>query len=228
MLPANHDLWREYIKLELGWVEALRRRWKVLGISNTAQPSAVAWEESTGGEGSFGPEGEDARKAILGGQLVLQAIRSALAATPVTFGSSSSNSNGGLDFREGLLATLRTYPSPLRPTCLEVVYGDLEKVAEWGGRAGAQARMLLLTKGLYDRPYEARRKDDGRVVLEGVELVEAIGTIGKEIRKAVKSAGAVFGEVAGLWLDQRIQENKENPELVSCPNCAGLHQQNSS
>jgi U3 small nucleolar RNA-associated protein 6 len=215
MLPANHDLWREYIKLELGWVEALRRRWKVLGIANTAQPTAKSVEERIGGEGSFGPEGEDARKAILGGQLVLQAIRSALAATPVTSGSSTTTLNGGLDFREGLLATLRAYPSPLRLTCLEVVYADLEKAAEGGGRAGAQARMLLLTRGLYDRPYEAGRKDDGRVVLEGVELVEAVGTIGKEIRKAVKIAGPEFGEVAGVWLDQRIQENRENPELVS-------------
>jgi len=28
------DLWKEYVKMEMGWVESLRRRWGVLGIDN--------------------------------------------------------------------------------------------------------------------------------------------------------------------------------------------------
>lgn len=203
MLPTNPDLWREYIKLELGWVEALRRRWKVLGINNTSAGEV--------GEGSFGPDGEDARKAILGGQLVLQAIKSALAAMPI----SSTSTTANMEFRDSILYTLRTYPSPLRSTCLEVVYDDLGRIAEVGGRAGAQARLQLLTKGLYDQPYEAGRKDTGGVTLSGVELVEELGKIGKEIRKGAKIGGAEFGEVAGLWLDQQIRENQSNSDLVS-------------
>lgn len=209
MLPTNPDLWREYIKLELGWVEALRRRWKVLGISNNAQSS------NEGGEGSFGPDGEDARKAILGGQLVLQAIKSALAAIPIPTGSASAIVDTGIQFREIILYTLRTYPSPLRLTCLELVYADLEIIAGRGGMAGARARLLLLTKGLYDRPYEAGRRDTGGVVLSGVELVEELGKIGKEIRKGAKVGGTEFGEAAGLWLSERIAENRDNTDLVS-------------
>lgn len=209
MLPSNPELWREYIKLELAWVEALRRRWKVLGITNTSRPAITSGEDA--GEGSFGPDGEDARKAILAGQLVLQAIKSALSAIPVLTGKTPE----GLDFRSDLLNTLRTYPSPLRSTCLDVVYADLDRIAAAAGQAGAQAKMVLMTRKLYDRPYEAGLKEDGGVVLTGVELVEALGEIGKEVRKAAKKAGKEFGEVAGEWLDERMKENEANSDLVS-------------
>jgi U3 small nucleolar RNA-associated protein 6 len=35
MNPENIDMWREYVRMELGFIESLRRRWEVLGISLT-------------------------------------------------------------------------------------------------------------------------------------------------------------------------------------------------
>lgn len=206
MLPKSHDLWREYIKLELQWVEVLRRRWKVLGIEGAAG-------EIVGGEGAFGQDGEEARKAILGGQLVLQAVKSALEGVPPDEPEALSGEGSGMAFRQGLLDMLRAYPSPLRMKCLEVVYADLQGVT---GAQEGQARLLLLTKGLYDRPYDPAVKDKapGEVVIEGVELVEELGKIGKAIKSATKSAGAEFGELAGKWLDGRIRES-DNDDLVS-------------
>lgn len=33
MNPESIDMWREYVRMELGFIESLRRRWEVLGIS---------------------------------------------------------------------------------------------------------------------------------------------------------------------------------------------------
>jgi U3 small nucleolar RNA-associated protein 6 len=213
MIPKSHDLWREYIKLELGWVEGLRRRWKVLGVNIESKPapgSEVDPNALTGGEGSFGPDGEDARKSILSGQLIIHAINSALAAIP-------SSEAEGMEFRESLVRLLRIYPSALRTKCLEVVYSDLEGIAESAGDEATRARFMVLTKELYDRPYSPGTKDEGGVVLEGAELVDAIGRIGKEIRAVAKSGkgGSAWLDMAGQWLVQQMALCGGNTDLVS-------------
>ncbi len=210
LLPRSEDLWREYIKLELGWVEALRRRWEVLGIHRGVPAGNEAFQENDqellGGEGSFGRDGEEARKAILSGQLVIRAISSALEAIPA---------EKGKDFREGLLRLLLTYPSPLRSKALDVVYHDLERVALTTGNSGPQALLLVLTKRLYDRPYDSARRDSGGVVLYGAELVEEVGRIGKGIRRIAKrSKGTQWSDVAGNWLATQIDVLAENAHLV--------------
>ena len=208
MLPKSQDLWREYIKLELQWVEVLRRRWKVLGIGSDAGPEGIV-----GGEGAFGEGGEEARKAILAGQLVLQAIRSALDGVPADEAEQLSGEKSGMAFRQSLLDLFRTYPSPLRTNCLGVVYADLDKVS---GAQQGHARLIGLTKGLYDRAYDPAedKLPAGAVVLKGVALVEELGKVGKGIKAATKSAGSEFGLLAGRWLDERIRES-ENDDLVS-------------
>lgn len=217
VLPASHTLWREYVKLELGWVEALRRRWHVLGINMENKSTDKEFDGDAaalaGGDGAFGEEGEEARRAILSGQLVIHAIQEALGKVSPT-GREIENGEvlDGMDFRTGLIAMLRSYPSPLRTKALGVVYEDLEKVAAAGGMAGAQARLSLVTRPLYDREYEAGEKPTAGVVLNGVALVEALGGIGKEIRSTAKKAGPEFVEVAGIWLADQTRA-AENPDL---------------
>lgn len=212
MIPKSHDLWREYIKLELGWVEGLRRRWQVLGVN--IEPKAgvdVDPEALRGGEGSFGPEGEDARKSILSGQLALHAINSALTGIPPSDAM-------GMDFRQSLLDTLRVYPSALRTKCLEAVYDDLRRINGDAGKAVlANAKFGVMTKDLYDRPYDPERKDEGGVILAGEQLVDALGRIGKEIRSVAKrgEAGKEWLELSGSWLEQQIAACVENVDLVS-------------
>lgn len=214
LVPKSPDLWREYIKLELGWVEGLRRRWKVLGIN--VEPQSRSPDESgavdpdvlTGGEGSFGPEGEDARKSILAGELVVHAIKQALETI-------MADGVGGMEFRDGLLAMLRIYPSALRGKALEAVYEDLDTIARSGGEIGAKARLTKLTRGLYDRPYDPAVRDEGGVVLSGVDLVEEIGRIGKGIKKAANEGGQEWSTLAGDWLFSQLDQCEQNPELVS-------------
>lgn len=210
MIPKSEDLWREYVKLELGWVEGLRRRWKVLGVNiSSANNEGMDPDTLTGGEGSFGPDGEDARKSILSGQLIIHALNSALAAIAPT-------DSNGMEFRKSLVDMLRTYPSALRSKCLEVVYADLERISSEGSDISSEARFMVLTKELYDRPYDPEKKDEGGVVLEGGELVDAIGRIGKEIRTVAKAGkgGARWLDMAGDWLVSQMQLCGDNADLV--------------
>ena len=205
LLPRSTELWTEYIKLELGWVEALRRRWNVLGIADTIDApanDAVNPEGMTGGEGSFGPEGEDARKSILSGQLVIHALESALEAV---------KGDEGLQFRLALLTMFRRYPSALRVKCLEAVYADLEAISKGEGVSAAKAKLAVMTRRIYDMPYIPGQTD---APLEGVELVEEVGKVGKEIRNKAKD-GKEFLQVAGRWLGDQVEEQKENNDLVS-------------
>lgn len=225
VLPKSHTLWREYVKLELGWVEGLRRRWRVLGLTQEEKKGSGDFDGDVdalvGGDGAFGPEGEDARRAILAGQLVVHALQSALAKVQVgdagrDQGVDPTKAGDGMAFREEMLTMLRAYPSPLRAKALNVVYDDLEKVSAKGGKDGARARLALLTRPLYDKAYEPGvTETSGAVVLSGVEFVEALGAIGKEMRSVAKKAGPAWSDVAGAWLADRIEETKDNAELVS-------------
>jgi U3 small nucleolar RNA-associated protein 6 len=212
MIPKSEDLWREYVKLELGWVEGLRRRWKVLGVNIGSEPTnggEVDPDALTGGEGSFGPDGEDARKSILSGQLIVLALNSALVAITPT-------ETNGMEFRKSLVDMLRTYPSALRSKCLQVLYTDLASIASEESDISSEARFKVLTKELYDRPYDPEKKDEGGVVLEGGELVDAIGRIGKEIRSIAKSGkgGVKWLDMAGDWLVSQMELCGDNADLV--------------
>lgn len=213
MIPESPDLWREYIKLELGWVEGLRRRWQVLGVNIEPRPGVeVDPDALTGGEGSFGPEGEDARKSILSGQLALHAINNALREILAV-------DSRGIEFRQSLLDMLRVYPSALRMKCLDAVYDDLRTIAEGVGTESVPARFMVTTKNLYDRPYDPECKDEGGIVLEGPEFVDAVGDVANEIVTVAKSGegGGPWLELGGKWLVERIQACHDNEDLVSNP-----------
>ena len=173
-----------------------------MGIEDAAESSGNRAfpgddQELLGGEG---------RKAILAGNLVVHAISSALEAIPDT------------GFREELLGLLRVYPSPQRCKALALVYDNLMQTAKGGDPSGAQARLLILTKRLYDRPYNPSIKDEGGVVLSRIELVEEFGRIGKEIRRIAREAtGSGWSDVAGAFLASQMDQCNSNANLVRIP-----------
>lgn len=59
------DMWIEYLKMELGFVETLRRRWETLGIKE----GAGLLDEEYGGA--------EARRAVMEGGIVESVITSA-------------------------------------------------------------------------------------------------------------------------------------------------------
>lgn len=71
------DMWREYVRLELGFVESLRRRWDVLGISLGDADNSTPDRETQGERIDKAEEegmGDAARRAIMDGAIVRQAI----------------------------------------------------------------------------------------------------------------------------------------------------------
>jgi U3 small nucleolar RNA-associated protein 6 len=70
MNPESIEMWIEYLKMELGFIETLRRRWDALGIK-------VGEEEE--GAGTLGEEygGTEARRAVMEGGIVESVISNA-------------------------------------------------------------------------------------------------------------------------------------------------------
>ena len=70
------ELWREYVRLEMGFVESMRRRWDVLGIS-LDDDDAENDGDGQGGRIDRAEEeamGDAARREIMGGAIVRQAV----------------------------------------------------------------------------------------------------------------------------------------------------------
>ncbi|EPQ57473.1 hypothetical protein GLOTRDRAFT_38919 [Gloeophyllum trabeum ATCC 11539] len=136
--PESVDMWREYVKMEMGWLESVRRRWSVLGLTDDKgkgketgkkgisrvlggegeEPEAdgegmdVDGDAQVRVEGERGDESEAARKEILEGAIVKAVISSAVKAIPT------------LPLFTSLHTALTTYPSPpsLRASLLEHLY----------------------------------------------------------------------------------------------------------
>ncbi|KAH8993471.1 U3 small nucleolar RNA-associated protein 6-domain-containing protein [Lactarius akahatsu] len=80
-LNANStEMWREYVRLELGFVEAVRRRWDVLDITlDSAEGEGEGERVDRAEEQAMG---DAARRAIMDGAIVRQAIDSGAKALP--------------------------------------------------------------------------------------------------------------------------------------------------
>lgn len=267
-LPNNIDLWIEYVKLELGWVEALRRRWNVLGIldqvmSQDHSDKTIDAAQVEGGQdftldptdnsqrngdedemetvdegaGAFGSTGEDARKQLINGDLVLTILQS-------SFKRDGLQNN--LDYYLRLLDLLRQYPTGLRMLLLDHVYEAME-TGPYRLRQNTTARRVWIERALFDAPYDPEEderlssiqphhylptvKGEGsRVVLSGKDLVMAVADIVKRLQAEQDIEGLIEverGEVGArlwrkqwhaevvAWLGRWAERLSENQDLVS-------------
>ena len=89
--PESIEMWREYVKMELGFVESLRRRWGVLGIEVEAKGKQRAQDVDESQEmddnevermqldaEDEGDEGEAARRQIMEGAIVKSVMSNAV------------------------------------------------------------------------------------------------------------------------------------------------------
>lgn len=93
-------LWREYVKMEMGFVESLRRRWEVLGIKadeTQSKGKQKALEVDVEMDlvtklDEHGDEdvGVEARRAIMQGAIVKSVITSAVRGVCLRFQASNS------------------------------------------------------------------------------------------------------------------------------------------
>ena len=70
--PDSVDIWVEYARMELGFVETLRRRWETLGIKNNTTVDIEIDDQNN----------DTARQNILDGAIVKEVLRDALKGRP--------------------------------------------------------------------------------------------------------------------------------------------------
>ncbi|KDN41360.1 hypothetical protein RSAG8_07475, partial [Rhizoctonia solani AG-8 WAC10335] len=129
--PESVELWTEYIRMELGYCEGLRRRWKTLGIDSTSQS----------GEGH-------ALDAIISGAIIRAAISSATESLPT------------LALLGSLQALLLSYPTELRAGLIEHLHSEFATRDTGSGPSGEDFRCgAVLLRATVDIP--ARSLEDG-------------------------------------------------------------------
>ncbi|KAG8214000.1 hypothetical protein J3R82DRAFT_10751 [Butyriboletus roseoflavus] len=201
------DMWREYIRMELGFVEGMRRRWSVLGIDSREDQGpqvgkGVEPDIDMGGDDDAivndeqgekppdeviaaekgGDEGEAARKAIMDGAIVKSALSSAAKALPT------------VELFVELEALIRNYPCQLRlrTTLVDHVYALLQEALPDDPRAiqmhaTRQLRELILPK------------EDGKDIVEGdphfvdsEKLIDALQSANERLTMAVKASWGTY------------------------------------
>ncbi|KAJ1305833.1 hypothetical protein OPQ81_010559 [Rhizoctonia solani] len=129
--PESVELWTEYVRMELGYCEGLRRRWKTLGIDTTSQNE----------------EGQ-AIDAIISGAIVRAAISCAIEALPT------------LALLGSLQALLLSYPTELRQGLIEHLHSEFAARDTGSGPAEEDFRCgAVLLRATVDIP--ARSLEDG-------------------------------------------------------------------
>jgi U3 small nucleolar RNA-associated protein 6 len=71
--PNSVDIWLEYAKMELGFVEMLRRRWETLGIKNNTTVDIEVDDQNN----------DAARQKVLDDEIVKEVLRDALKGNPL-------------------------------------------------------------------------------------------------------------------------------------------------
>ncbi|BGP18225.1 hypothetical protein JCM10213_007854 [Rhodosporidiobolus nylandii] len=209
-------VWREWIRVEVAFVERLRGRMQVLGIGKgkteeiiRVKPKGAEGEEDEEEEVAL-PDGEEedeeaqlkkemdakvlsGQEAILDGAIVRLVIDNLLKAY--------DNSVFAYTF---LLSILRPLPSPLRLPLLQHVYTSLSSSIPSTSPSYPSALHILATRRLYDVAYvppkssKKRKADDAQVAepedptaikVEGEKLVDAVGKAAEEYWQVLKPLG---------------------------------------
>ncbi|KAJ7497093.1 U3 small nucleolar RNA-associated protein 6-domain-containing protein [Mycena latifolia] len=146
--PESIDLWREYVRMELAFIESLRRRWDVLGLDQKGKGKEHADQATEEALAADADQGAEARTAIMDGAIVKSVITSAVQALDTT------------ELFEALIAVIHEFPlaDGLARGLLEQVYGLLRAARPRDPRA---ARLLA------DRFLGADLADEG--LIDGVQ-----------------------------------------------------------
>ncbi|KAG6821051.1 hypothetical protein H0H93_007941 [Arthromyces matolae] len=198
------ELWREYVKMELGFIESLRRRWEVLGIGSTKKPSTQGTKntETAADPSNFiipgiedemsapaeeaqqeEPEGVDARKEILEGAIVKSVMDNAVK------GENPVLALPKLELFETLKNLLTEYPVP--PTVRTTLLGHLYHLSK--ERLHDDAGAIKFRAGRFLPPD-----------LKGEELVEGLRQANEELLGAAcaRNAPKEILEMYALFIEE--------------------------
>ncbi|KAL5485402.1 UTP6 [Sanghuangporus weigelae] len=209
----NVDLWREYVKMELGFVESLRRRWKVLGLTTDAgededmgdldKPERA--EENDEALEEADKNDEQARKEILNGAIVKTVISSAVKALPTPHLFTS------------LHEVLSTYPCPstLRWSLLDHLHSLLHSriISPQGSDpdfSNPRARLDAKGRAQCAKLYATRYLTLG---LEGEALVDALRKANEDLMEFMRARRDddemtyAYAQFVTEWFEKEINEH---------------------
>ncbi|KAG7446482.1 uncharacterized protein BT62DRAFT_1021837 [Guyanagaster necrorhizus] len=192
------DMWREYVKMELGFIESLRRRWDVLGIEEDDKTAAerdraLMVDEFRGQDDvnsieveddAEKDEGEEARKEIMKGAIVKSVICNAIEALPK------------IELFESLNDVITQYP--VQPSLRESLVAHLDDLLRQRLHEHPRSMKLLASRFL--------RSD-----MTGCELVEGIRKANEMLMGATDGGEEgvleVYGNFIEQWCQAAIDEN---------------------
>ncbi|KAG1751626.1 U3 small nucleolar RNA-associated protein 6-domain-containing protein [Suillus paluster] len=189
------NMWREYVRMEMGFVEGMKRRWTVLGIHEEDQPAAetektaeediasLTPEEIAAEKG--GDEGEKARQAIMDGAIVKSVISSAAKALP------------SISLFSALEDLIRSYPSQerLRTALLDHLYSVLKDTLP----DDPHAVKTLATRKL--RELASQEHSDDFVLAEGEEFVDALQSANETLSAAVGAGSTNASGMINVYVE---------------------------
>ncbi|CCM00065.1 uncharacterized protein FIBRA_02092 [Fibroporia radiculosa] len=182
------EMWKEYVKMELGFVESLRRRWEVLGIGEEAKQKEKTADtemsdhrnetvdnegvEKTQFDADEYDESEAARKDIMEGFIVKSVISSAVKAQPK------------IELFTSIRDLLATYPCP--PSLRENLVSHLFSLLQVTLPSDPAAIKLAATKSL-------------TLDLEGRDLVEALTHANEQLANALRDNSEADERLSGVY-----------------------------
>ncbi|KAI6169399.1 U3 small nucleolar RNA-associated protein 6-domain-containing protein [Pisolithus thermaeus] len=189
------DLWREYVRMELHFIEGMRRRWNILGISINSEKKLVDIDASmdTGMDDAADPiiitddrgetpdeivaaakggdQGEAARRAIMEGAIVKSAMCSAAKASP------------RIELFAQLDELIRNYPceAHLRGTLLDELYDLLHQTIP----DEPEAIKMFATRRLRELTLDKASVGSDPNQSESVRLIDALRDANERLVNAV-------------------------------------------
>ncbi|KAG8829024.1 U3 snoRNP protein [Serendipita sp. 411] len=156
------DLWCEYIKMELGWCELLRRRWETLGIPTNLENLSAAENAEVATSSEL--DVKSARKEVLKGAIVKEVLKDALKAQP------------SLRLFNALSSTLEGYPTPLAIALIPFLYDLLNQHQKFVDCNAAELLSVYASRHL--------KKPD----LTGKDLIAGLKANNQELLDAMQTA----------------------------------------
>lgn len=207
------DLWREYVRMELHFIEGMRRRWNILGISINSEKKLVDIDASmdigmddaadpiiiTDDRGETpdeivaaekgGDQGETARRAIMEGAIVKSALCSAAKASP------------RIELFSQLDELIRNYPCEphLRETLLDELYHLLHQTIP----DEPEAIKMLATRHLRELTLDKASVGSDPNQSESVRLVDALRYANERLVNAVGNPpnDKARAKISALYVD---------------------------
>lgn len=193
------DLWREYVRMELHFIEGMRRRWNILGISINAEKKPADVDARMGVDAGVddaadpiivtddgvkmpdeivaaekgGDEGEAARRAIMEGAIVKSAMSSAAKASP------------RIELFSQLEELIRNYPC--EPHLREMLLDELYHLLHQSIPDDSEAIKMLATRRLRELTLDQADIESESNQPESERLVDALRYANERLVDAVSN-----------------------------------------